>query len=231
MPCSGRSATAATGACLVCGVGYPCRSMNAPSLRRFIVLAALLTAGNWTLSAQELPKKDASEVFDFEPKLLLNDVPDLPLPGSPGAPAVPSLDVTKLESELTRAKTTAVRREKLFKSGVLSKVEAEQAALKVVRLTRDLETARLQALTRQVDELRKLADKDDTSRTKLTEAEVTLASFTATATEASSKWDEAQRAAAELRVQRERKLLALGAGSRASVKRAEAALQALLPRP
>jgi multidrug resistance efflux pump len=177
-----------------------------------------------------LPKKDASEVFDFEPKLLLNDVPNLPLPGSTGT-AAPSLNVTKLESELARAKATAVRREKLFKSGVLSKVEAEQATLKVVRLARDLETTRLQALTRHVEELRKLAEKDDASKSKLTEAEATLAALTATATEASAKWDQAQRAAAELRVQRERKLLALGAGSRASVKRAETALQSLAPQP
>jgi multidrug resistance efflux pump len=195
-----------------------------------MVLAALLAASSLTLSAQELPKKDASEVFDFEPKLLLNDVPNLPLPGSTGT-AAPSLNVTKLESELARAKTTAVRREKLFKSGVLSKVEAEQATLKVVRLARDLETTRLQALTRHVEELRKLAEKDDASKSKLTEAEATLAALTATATEASAKWDQAQRAAAELRVQRERKLLALGAGSRASVKRAETALQSLAPQP
>ena len=61
--------------------------MAAPSLRRFIVLAALLAASNLTLPAQELPKKDAAETFDFEPKLMLNDVPDLPLPGSPGGTA------------------------------------------------------------------------------------------------------------------------------------------------
>ena len=194
-----------------------------------MVFATLLVASGATLPAQELPKKDASEKFDFEPKLLLNDIPDLPLPSTPASPA-PSLDVTKLESELARAKTTAARREKLFKSGVLSKVEAEQAALKVVRISRDLETARLQALTRQVEELRKLAEKDDASKTKLTEVEATLATATANATTASASWDQAQRTAAELRVQRERKLLALGAGSRVSVKRAEAALQSLAPR-
>ena len=206
--------------------------MDAPRfLRPLFILVAFLIAGTVPLFAQDLPKKDATETFDFEPKLKLLDVPDLPLPSSTATPgtAAPSLDVTKLEAELERAKVTAARREKLFKSGVLSKLEAEQAALKVVRVTRDVENARHEALKRQIEELRQRVEKDDASTAKLTEAEASLTTAAARASTASSQWDQAQRAAAELRVQRERKLLALGAGSRYSVKRAEAALQLLTP--
>ena len=200
---------------------------------RLLLLPASLFWLTSTLLAQELPKKDGTLSPDLEPKLMLNDLPDLPLPVgdrfAPATTATPSLDVAKLEAELDKAKKNAVWRERLFKAGVFSKVEAEQAALKIVRVTRDLENARLQALNRGVEEMRKQAEKDESLKAKLAEAEAALATAKTTATTAAAKWDEAQRAAAELRVQRERKLLALGAGSRSSVKRAEAALQAVAP--
>jgi hypothetical protein len=193
------------------------------------ILCALTAA---TLHAQELPKKDGKTDFDFEPKLMLNDLPDLPLPATdPSAPdaIVLAPDIAKLESELQKAKKNAAWRERLHKAGVLSKVEAEQGALKIVRLTRDLETARLQALTREVEEKRKAAKPGAPSEKSLAQAESALTAAKATADAATARWNEAQRTAAELRLQRERKLLAVGAGSRASVKRAEAALQTLSP--
>jgi hypothetical protein len=205
--------------------------MAASSLpqRRWLIWATVFAITTVVVRAQELPKKDSSRDFDFEPKLMLNDLPNIPLPASdPSAttPTATSLDVAKLEADLEKAKKNAAWRERLYKAGVLSKVEAEQSALKIVRLTKDLENARLQALTREVEEKRKPTEKDESSKTRMTETESALAA-TAAAKAASAKWEEAQRAAAELRVQRERKLLAVGAGSRSSVKRAEAALQAL----
>ncbi len=179
--------------------------------------------------AQDLPKRDASETFDFEPKLMLNDLPNLPLPASSdfGSAPVSSAEVAKLETELERAKKTAERRARLCKSGVLSKVEAEQSALKTVRLARDLENARLQVATQDVEERRKQVTAGKLSAEALTPAETALAAAMTAARDAAQKWEEAQRTAAELRVQRERKLFAVGAGSRSSVKRAEAALQSL----
>jgi hypothetical protein len=169
--------------------------------------------------------------------LILTDLPDLPLPGGDPSSArfnptaTASLDVAKVEADLEKAKKTAVWREKLYKSGVLSKVEAEQAALRVVRLTRDLGNARLQAMTRDIEEKRKQAESNEAAKAALQESEAILATATANAVAAAAKWDDAQRAAAELRVQRERRLYALGAGSRVSVKRAEAALQSLEAKP
>ena len=203
-------------------------------LPRLLVLPVLVGLAAATLQAQELPKKDNPGDIDFEPKLLLNDLPDAPLPASdsPASRATASsLDVASIEADLEKARSTAARRERLYRAGVLSKVEAEQAALKIVRITRDLENARLQTLTREVEEKRKQAEKDESLKAKVSEAETALAAATNAAHAASTKWDDAQRAAAELRVQRERKLLALGAGSRSLVKRAEAALQALAPLP
>jgi hypothetical protein len=199
------------------------------ALRRLLTWPVAFALATSALCAQELPKKGAGLDADLEPKLMLNDLPSGPLPAPAGlAAAAPvSLDVAKLESDLAKAKKTAAWYQRLFKEGVLAKIEAENAALKIIRITRDLETARVQVLTRDVEEKRQRAEKGEVSKESLAEAETALATATATATAANTTWSESQRAAAELRVQRERRLLAVGAGSRYSVKKAEAALQGL----
>jgi hypothetical protein len=201
---------------------------------RFIVVGLFFAIAAGIAVAQDLPKKSDKPDFDFEPKLMLNDLPDLPQPAidpSKTAETAPPLDVARLEAELEKAKKNASWRERLYKAGALSRVEAEQSALKIVRITKDLETARQQALARKVEETKGQSEKDASAKTAATEAESALAAATAAAQAASAKWEEAQRAAAELRLERERKLLAAGAGSRSSVKRAEAALQAIAPVP
>jgi hypothetical protein len=90
-----------------------------------------------------------------------------------------------------------------------------------------LETARLQAITRIAEEQRPQAAAGKITKEAFAQTEATLAAATATAHEAAIQWEQAQHAAAEIRVQRERKLLALGIGSRTQVKRAESALQSL----
>jgi hypothetical protein len=197
-------------------------------ISRSILLPLLVS----TALAQELPKRDNPRDFDLEPKLMLNDLPDITLPAPHAgdvATSTPSLDVRKLEAEVEKAQKNATWRARLSRAGVLSKVEGEKAALKVVQLTKDLENARLQAAAREVEEKRLRAAAGDVSKEVLAEAETSLAAATDTARAATTKWQTAQRAAAELSVQRERKLLAVGAGSRSSVRRAEAALQSLPP--
>jgi len=56
---------------------------------------------------------------------------------------VADADPARLEKELERAKKNASGAERLCRIGALAKVEAEQRALKVVRLESDLENARL----------------------------------------------------------------------------------------
>ena len=107
-------------------------------LLRSTLLFALALA---SASAQELPKKSGPADFDPEPKLMLNDLPYVPIPGTPFPDAVPAnqppADIAKLEAALERAKKSAAFRERLCKAGVFSKLEAEQGALTVVRLSKD----------------------------------------------------------------------------------------------
>lgn len=200
-------------------------------LPRFAPLLLLLSAA---ASAQDLPKRDGGKEIDFlEPKLMLEDVGELPLPpgsklGSDSGQPLP-LDVAKLTADVERAKKIAIWREKLCKSGVLSKVEAETAALRVVRLTKDLEAARAEAARLTLEELRKKSAPSE----EIAAAEKNAESLAEAAKVSANKWNGAQRAAAELNLQRQRKLYALGAGSRSQVRKAEAALQTLtaIPNP
>jgi hypothetical protein len=197
----------------------------------FLALALALASA----AAQDLPKKSNAADFDLVPKLMLNDLPDVPILGDPfpNTPLAnqPPADVIKLEASLERAKKNAALRERLCKAGVLSKLEAEQGQMTVVRLTRDLENARLNALKHEVEERHKQLDADEASKKVLEEIEVRLAAATSSAQDASAKWQQAVRTAAELRLWRERKLLSLGAGTKSAVKRAEAALESLTAAP
>lgn len=204
----------------------------ASSLIRCTLLSVLTFV---SAAAQDLPKKSGPADFDPEPKLLLNDLPDVPIPGSPFPDAVIAdqtpAAIAKLEAALDRAKKNASFRERLCKAGVLSKLEAEQGEMAVVRLTKDLENARCQALQHDLEERRKDPAQDEAAKKAVEEIQVRLAAASATAQDAKAKWEQAVRTAAEIRVWRERKLMALGAGSRSSLKRAEAALQVLMSTP
>jgi multidrug resistance efflux pump len=183
--------------------------------------------------AQDLPKRSSPGDFvPNEPALMLNDAPYLLLSAENFADpvaALPSPAVAKLEAELDRAKKDAALRGRLCKAGVVSKLEAEQGEMKVVRLSKDLADARLETARRNVEERRKQAPANEAAETALARAETRLAAASATAQDANVKWEQARLAAAEIRVWRERKLMSLGAGSRSSLKRAEAALQSLTP--
>jgi hypothetical protein len=202
-----------------------------PARSAFLLAIAIATA-----AAQELPKPTGAT--ELNPKLILTDVPDAPLlleplPGaasSTNGPAAP-MDVVKLEAAVENARKGAAFRERMWKAGVLSKLESEQAAMRVVRLTKDLANARLEAAKRDVDEKRKQEPADDAAKAALAGAEAHLATATSEAQDAATKWDEAQRAAAELRVQRERKLVSLGVEPKMALKQAEAALQKLKATP
>ena len=92
------------------------------------ILAALLAAAV-VRGADDLPKSVPGERLDLQPKLMLNDLPDVPLPAPsapgahPGEPvgggAASELDVKRLESRVEEAKKTAAFDECLRAAGVL----------------------------------------------------------------------------------------------------------------
>ena len=183
--------------------------------------AAAIVVGN------ELPKSDDIDSFDIEPPLLIPNLVRDKTPTVAKDTPSPIVDPDRLEIELERAKRNAKSAERLFKIGALAKAEAEQRVLRVARLQSDLETARL---ARAKDELaaqqHRLAA-GEISQTELSGAESTLARAIEASHTAAAARERAELDAAQLNVERQRKLLALGSGRKSEVSRAEEKLAEL----
>lgn len=191
-------------------------------------LCVLLAFGTTVFAADELPKGDPDESFEIEPPLLIKELPSGQLsPSSATAVPTPSFDPDRLEKELERAKKRAAGAERLFKIGALAKVEAEQRALRVVRLEADLENARLARAREElaVQEARVAAG--EVSKADASEMEILLAQASDAAQLAAAKRERAELEAAEINLRRQQKLVALGSGRKSEVRRAEEKLTEL----
>ena len=111
--------------------------------------------------------------------------------------------------------------------GVLAKVEAEQRALRVVRLQADLENARLARVKQDASGTEEVTDpkavtetKTVTNSDKPTDAELAKAIESAHA--ATKKREEAEMAAAEANLARQQKLLSLGSGQQSGCSQGRA---------
>lgn len=172
------------------------------------------------LPAQE-PSPDAGS-FEVEPPLLVQ--PDGKPVASPEASPKPDLDVAGLEKKLERARKTAASAERLWKAGVLAKIEAEQRALRVVRLQAELTKA-------QLAELQKSAGTGDgmvqLQQAAAGEMKRALNEAAAAAKAAADELAKAELEAAIVNLHRQQKLLELGSGRKSDVARAEEKLAAL----
>ncbi len=194
------------------------------------MVAAFLAGG--IFAADQLPTSDNDDSFDIEPPLLIPyDRPQPPLTKEDQPTVASSLDVEKLEKDVERARRNALNAEHLFRMGVLAKVEAEQRALRVVRLQADLENARLARLKQNAGDVEETARGQAATATpaavpaKPTDAELAMAIEAAHA--AAKKREEAEIAAAEANLARQQKLLSLGSGHKADVAKAARKLEEL----
>ena len=168
--------------------------------------------GILALIATVVNAQETDDSFEVEPPLLPQNLKSDSAQEKSAAPA-PVLDVAKLEKDLERAQRSAASAERLYKMGALAKVEAESRALKVVRLQSDLESARLARAKEEA-----LAQQ---TQTNTTSTEGDLARAIQAAHAAAAKREQAEVQAAEINLFRQQKLLALGSGSKANVRRAE----------
>ena len=167
-----------------------------------------------------LPVQGEPESFAIEPPLLIQSR------GPDGLPIVPvppqSADVAKLTSDLARAKKRAAGAENLYRAGIIAKVEAEERALKVVRLQAALATAQLEEVKAKSAEGSAAPNEsphapDETGLAKAEEA----------AQHATEDRHRAELTMALRNLERQQKLLALGSGRKADVNRAEQKLAEL----
>ena len=184
-------------------------------MKRWWIGALVCTATVLTALAAEdfpLPTRDAEEPGEIDPPMLITSrardgsIPDLP--GTLATAVTP--DVAKLESDLIRAQKRAAGADRLFRAGIIAKVDAEQRALKVVQLEAALAQARLDAAKAKAE------------TTGDAETDAHVASAEHAARRATAEREQAELEAALRNLQRQQKLLALGSGRKADVSRAEA---------
>ena len=167
-------------------------------------------------------KSDEPEAFGIEPPILKQNLSAEPLP----ATGTPDAEVARLEKQLERAKRNADGAERLYKIGVLAKVEVEQRLLRVVRTESDLASARVTQAKEKVAEEESRVAAGENAKDELA-AKAALAQLTEAAQVALAKRERAELEAAEANVRRQQKLLKLGSAGKSDVDRAEEKLAEL----
>jgi len=195
-------------------------------MTRIFALLVTVIATAIALAADELPRNESDEPdsFDIEPPPLIQNRPDEQLAGTP-SPG--DLDVVQLEKQLDRAKKNASGAERLYKIGVLAKVEVEQRALKVVRLESELANAQLSRAKAELAAQESQLAAGESTKDELEAAKATLAQLTEAAQIAAAKRGRAELDAAEANLRRQEKLLRLGSAHKSDVNRAQEKLAEL----
>ena len=184
-------------------------------MKRWIGSLLCVTAALSAFAQDELPlpESGAEEPGEVDPPLLIqsytfNGTANPTAVGPAAAAATP--DVAKLEADLIRAQKRAAGADRLYKAGIIAKVDAEQRQLKVVQLEAAVAQARLDAAKAKAE------------TTGDTATEVTVADAEEAAQRAVKQRQDAELEAALRNLQRQQKLFALGSGRKADVTRAEA---------
>ena len=194
-------------------------------IRAVALPVTLLATAIITLAADPSVKKksDEPDAFDIEPPILKQNLSDEPMTTA----GTPDAEVARLEKQLGRAKRTADGAERLYKIGVLARVEVEQRSLRVVRTESDLATARVTQAKEKIAEEESRVASGENAKDELDAAKATLAQLTEAAQVAMAKRERAELEAAEANVRRQQKLLKLGSANESDVTRAEEKLAEL----
>jgi len=163
-------------------------------------------------------KSEEPDSFDVEPPILKQNLSDEPLPDG---------DLARLEKQLERAKQNAAGAERLYKIGVLAKMEVEQRLLKVIRFESNLADARVARAKEELAEKESQLATGEITRDELESMKTALAQLTEAAQVATAKRERAELEAAEANLRRQQKLLKLGIGQKSDVTRAEEKLAEL----
>jgi hypothetical protein len=197
-------------------------------MMRWIALPLVLAFAT-TLPAQEQLPTDPNEPMDIEPPLLIQESPNQNIvytnPGTPDQKPLPDPD--QISATLEKAKKSAASGERMYKSGIIAKVEAENRALKVIRLEADLAEAKLELAKQNVVAEQARLEAGEISQSEIDTAQLQAAAAMREAESATAKKEKAELDAAMLNLQRQKKLLAMGSGRKAEVNRAQEKVSAL----
>ena len=182
-----------------------------------------------TLSAQETLPSNPEEPTDIEPPLLIQEAPNQNIvyttPADPADKPAPDLD--QLVALLEKAKKSAASGERLYKGGIIAKVEAESRALKVVRLEAELAEAKLELAKQNVEAQQARLEAGEIAASDVETAKLLELSAAKEAETAAARKEKAELDAAVLNLHRQQKLLAMGSGRKSEVNRAQEKVSAL----
>ncbi len=197
-------------------------------MMRWIALPFVLAFAA-TLPAQETLPTNPEQPMDIEPPLLIQEAPNQNIvyttPGDPAAKPAPDLD--QLTASLEKAKKSAASGERLYKGGIIAKVEAENRALKVVRLEAELAQAKLESAKQNVAAQQARLEAGEIAESEVETAKALELSATKEAEATVARKEKAELDSALLNLRSQQKLLAMGSGRKSEVNRAQEKVSAL----
>jgi multidrug resistance efflux pump len=174
------------------------------------------------LAADQSTNSDEPGEFDVEPPILKQNLSDeLAEAGSPEG------DVARCEKKLERSKRNAAGAERLWRIGVLAKVEVEQRALKMIKCETELATARVAQAKATVAEQESRVASGQSTKQELEVAKTALARLIEAEQQAVAKRESAELEFAEANLRRQQRLLKLGSAHKSDVTNAEEKLAEL----
>ncbi len=191
-------------------------------IRAIALPVMFLTSAMITLAADQSSNSDEPGEFDVEPPILKQNLSDeLAEAGTPDG------DVARCEKKLERAKRNAAGAERLWKIGVLAKVEVEQRALKMVKCETELVSARVAQAKETVAQQESRVASGETTKQELEVAKTALAQLIEAEQKAVAKREGAELEFAEANLRRQQRLLKLGSAHKSDVTNAEEKLAEL----
>jgi len=191
-------------------------------IRAIALPVMFLTSAMIALAADQSSNSDEPGEFDVEPPILKQNLSDeLAEAGTPDG------DVARCEKKLERAKRNAAGAERLWKIGVLAKVEVEQRALKMVKCETELVSARVAQARETVAQQESRVASGETTKQELEVAKTALAQLIEGEQEAVAKRETAELEFAEANLRRQQRLLKLGSAHKSDVTNAEEKLAEL----
>jgi len=186
-------------------------------IRAIALPVTFLTSAMIALAADQSSNSDEPGEFDIEPPILKQNLTD-ELAATAGTP---DGEVARWEKQLERAKKNAAGAERLWKIGVLAKVEVEQRALKVIKCEAELANARVAQAKDRLTEQESLVASGESTKQQLDVAKSALAQLIVAAETAVAKRESAELESAEANLRRQQKLLKLGSARKSDVTNAE----------
>ena len=191
-------------------------------IRTIALLVMFLTSAMIALAADQSSDSEEPGEFDIEPPILKQNLSDeLAEAGTPDG------DIARCEKKLERAKRNAAGAERLWKIGVLAKVEVEQRAVKVIKCETELASARVAQAKETVAQQESRVASGETTKQELEVAKTALAQLIESEQKAVAKRETAELEFAEANLRRQQRLLKLGSAHKSDVTNAEEKLAEL----